>query len=528
MPKSHRLSTRAIDAAVRAAINTPEPNAIDVPLSAMPDYAQGGRRGQSCAAQHFGAWAILPRWMAQAAAAVREGTWAASGDMIDENEDDDFGQYELLDGNIALIEMSGQITKHRSSFGGCSSVETKASIRRARRAMVRGIVINADSPGGTVSGTSELAAEVIAARLDGIPVVVAVDGLCCSAMYWVASQATRIVATEGSLIGCIGTYCVLEDSTAASEKQGFKYTVVGTGPYKGLGADGAVTDLLVSDVQREVIELNQPFLAAVARGRKTDSQTVARWADGRSHGAAQALQLGLIDAVSTLDAAIGFATLSKDTMQTATLPAPAGKVAERTAHVADDTVPAPTDAPAEAAVDTTSADYKAGYDAGYAKGQEDAAKEDAKEPGEPPMAPAAVAPAASTSLPDLITACGGDKATAMDYAIAGFNATQAKAAYVAVKTAKDEAAAANKRAAQAEFAAESGKVIGTKTAAVATAPIPDSPESNDPTAKKQWAEAKAGQEWDTNPDSHKGYSTKERFVAIKSRELIGLHRTLTK
>ena len=90
------------------------------------------------------------------------------------------------------------------------------------------------------------------------------------------SQAEAVWANEIAMVGSIGTYCVLQDDTKMQDAIGIKLTVVSTGAYKGLGADGKVSDQLISDVQREVNDLNERFLVAVAAGRKMEDSRI-RW-----------------------------------------------------------------------------------------------------------------------------------------------------------------------------------------------------------------------------------------------------------
>src|SRR5206468_3203504 len=61
------------------------------------------------------------------------------------------------------------------------------------------------------------------------------------------------------------------------------------------------TDKLVSDVQREVDELNVPFLAAVSAGRKRQIKDIATVSDGRAYVGQQAIVMGLIDGIASLD-----------------------------------------------------------------------------------------------------------------------------------------------------------------------------------------------------------------------------------
>lgn len=297
---------------------------VEVPLARTA-------RTDRCAGQHFGAWAIYPKWFASAVNAIRSGQWkpgsgAHGGDTIinvsataradgsepakadvwddDEDGEKDSPGYTVCNG-VAIICIDGQMTKRGSSWGGCSTVEVRSALRTTvKDYAVRAILLKICTPGGTVSGTSDLAADIRWANSIK-PVYTYVEDMCCSAGYWAASQTRKIFAGVTAIVGCIGTYTVLEDDTGYQEQWGFKYRVVSTGEYKGLGADGKVTDLLVADVQREINELNAPFLADVALGRAEKlSANQAIWSDGRAHVGQQALTLGLIDAVSTLDDAL--------------------------------------------------------------------------------------------------------------------------------------------------------------------------------------------------------------------------------
>lgn len=301
--------------------------------------ALSARRGMACALQMFGAWMVEPKWFASAARAVQSGVLkpeargargagrrkAGGGmdsddtlDSGDDSGDDPIGSmdtvdidasgsprmYSVVDG-VATIRMDGQMQKGESSFGGCSTVKTRRAIRQAASDwMVKAISLRICSPGGTVAGTSELAADVAAANAIK-PVYAYIEDLGCSAAYWVASQARSITCNDTAMVGSIGTMVMLADTTGAQEQFGIKYTVVSTGDFKGLGADGKVSDLLVSDVQREINDMNTVFLAAVTAGRGAvlgGEKGVKAIADGRVHVGAQAKQLGLVDAVSSYDA----------------------------------------------------------------------------------------------------------------------------------------------------------------------------------------------------------------------------------
>jgi ClpP class serine protease len=82
---------------------------------------------------------------------------------------------------------------------------------------------------------------------------------------------------------------------------GVKLRLVSTGQYKGLGADGAVTDDMVAETQRELDAVHALFVAAVARGRGMGGEGAAALADGRTHTGQAAVDAGLADGVMPIE-----------------------------------------------------------------------------------------------------------------------------------------------------------------------------------------------------------------------------------
>lgn len=107
-------------------------------------------------------------------------------------------------GRVAHVKIIGPISKRESfwsMFFGGTSVEgiTKALREAGGDETVGTVLLEFDSPGGTVSGMADLAAEV--RRLRETKTVVALaNNLMASAAYWVGSQADEIVATPDALV----------------------------------------------------------------------------------------------------------------------------------------------------------------------------------------------------------------------------------------------------------------------------------------------------------------------------------------
>ncbi len=206
-------------------------------------------------------------------------------------------------GRVAVVPIVGPMMKTEPSIvQGTSTVAARAQVREAMLAHdVDGIVLWIDSPGGTVAGTESLASDIRrAARVK--PTFAYVDDCCCSAAYWVASQASKIFVTPTALTGSIGTYSSVEDVSGAYEKAGVRVVVVAAGKYKGIGTRGTkVTDEQIAYLQKMINALNEEFLQAVGAGRRMNAERVRAIADGGVFVGKAAIAAGLADAVGSFD-----------------------------------------------------------------------------------------------------------------------------------------------------------------------------------------------------------------------------------
>jgi signal peptide peptidase SppA len=208
---------------------------------------------------------------------------------------------------IGVVMLTGTLQKATSSMSaGTSTVEARRELRKAAADPdIDAILLAIDSPGGTVAGTADLAADVRAANAKK-PVWAFVDDLGASAAYWVASQADRIFANDKTaLVGSIGTLSVVYDLSAAAEKEGIKTLVFGTGPLKGTGAPGApVTEDQQAYIRGIVEDAQLSFDAAVRKGRGLTDKQLADVKSGGVFGATEALSLKLIDGIQSFDATV--------------------------------------------------------------------------------------------------------------------------------------------------------------------------------------------------------------------------------
>lgn len=204
--------------------------------------------------------------------------------------------------SIAVVRLSGILMKGQTSMGGTSTVQARRDVRQAAAdPEVSGILLAIDSPGGTVSGTDDLAQDVRAAGRRK-PVVAQIEDLGASAAYWVASQASAVYANSPTaLVGSIGTYQVIQDYSEAAARDGIRTLVFATGSLKGLGTPGTkVTEEQAAHVQSLVDAVQSSFDAAVQRGRGLSNRQLADVRHGGVLTATAALEAKLIDGIQPL------------------------------------------------------------------------------------------------------------------------------------------------------------------------------------------------------------------------------------
>ena len=213
-------------------------------------------------------------------------------------------------GAIAVLPIHGVIEHRPSLFGalmGGTSVEAIAADLEDAMADpdISAIVLDVDSPGGGVTGITELAGAIRSAR-ERKPIVAVATGTAASAAYWLATQASSLYATPSGSVGSVGVYAVHQDISGALESEGISTTVISAGEHKTEGNElEPLSDDARAQMQRRVDAHYASFIGDVAKGRRTTKATVRDdYGQGRTFLAAEALEAGMVDHVGTLSDAI--------------------------------------------------------------------------------------------------------------------------------------------------------------------------------------------------------------------------------
>ena len=224
------------------------------------------------------------------------------------NVTDDYSSSELPQGSIAYYPIFGFITSS-SCWRFATKQFEKDVIAAEDNAAITCHFFHINSPGGEAWYMDR-----ISETLSNLtkPIVVLVEGFCCSAAYYIACHANKIFSLSAAdRIGCIGTMVSVFNDQGWMEKMGIKvFDVKAT---KSDLKNHEIDKLMNGDtdiyIQRFLDPLNEPFLAAVRTNRPLlkdapDDETALR---GETYLTDEALIKGLIDGKATLAEALATA-----------------------------------------------------------------------------------------------------------------------------------------------------------------------------------------------------------------------------
>jgi signal peptide peptidase SppA len=215
--------------------------------------------------------------------------------------------YDVING-VAVFDLCGVVGKRMSLFsrisGGISTEFVRQNIMAAiDDPKVKALILNIDSPGGSVDGTAELASAIHAARGDK-PIVAFTDGMMASAAYWIGSATDAIhISGNTTWVGSIGVVASHTDYSGWEQQVGVKTTEITAGKYKRVATEHApLTQEGRQSIQDQVDYIYSVFVDAVAKHRGVSvDQVLSGMADGRLFIGHQALDAGLVDGVCTLE-----------------------------------------------------------------------------------------------------------------------------------------------------------------------------------------------------------------------------------
>lgn len=204
-------------------------------------------------------------------------------------------------GRIAVVDVDGVIADDEQFL---------KDIRRLDRdGSVKGWVVSINSPGGVVAPSQSIYQRIRELReADDRPVVASIGSVGASGGYYVALGADSILALPGSITGSIGVLMEFPNVSELMERVGVSMEVVKAGEQKDMGSPFRSMDPEDRDVLGRMVEdVHDQFVEVVALERGFSEPDARTLADGRIFSGRQALELGLIDGLGNVEAAVSLA-----------------------------------------------------------------------------------------------------------------------------------------------------------------------------------------------------------------------------
>ena len=253
-------------------------------------------------------WAILPETLATIMEIVR---YRADGGVLTAEEiQARIGSARRpvarQAGSIAVLPLHGPIAQRMNLMTAVSGGTSTEIFGRQFAALIaepsiKAVVIEVDSPGGSVFGVDELATEMFKSR-GTKPIIAQVNSMMASAAFWIGAAADEVVVTPGGFVGSVGVIMPHTDTSVRDEKEGVKTTLISAGKFKTEASEfEPLSDEAKESLQGIVDGVFDAFVKSLARSRDVSVSTVrSGFGEGRVVAAKKAVELGMADRVATM------------------------------------------------------------------------------------------------------------------------------------------------------------------------------------------------------------------------------------
>lgn len=217
----------------------------------------------------------------------------------DEGQDDD----QKYPNGIATIGVYGPLVARTGNLNMCSRMTAYETIGSKFMAAVKdpaclSIVMDIDSPGGTVSGAFDLANLILANR-GAKPIHAIVNHSAYSAGYLIASACDTISIGETGGVGSIGVMMQHMDYSKMLDEEGIKVTTLTRGDYKDAGNPAEpLSDPALEQFNKDLDMFYGKFVNFVSSSRKMDVKSVID-TQARCYYGQDAIDTGLADTLET-------------------------------------------------------------------------------------------------------------------------------------------------------------------------------------------------------------------------------------
>jgi protease IV len=213
-------------------------------------------------------------------------------------ESDDFSTSTFGGGDVGVLEMWGVIDDDSGRL------LIRQLDRWADTRSIKAIVIQVNSPGGSVAASQEVYDAIKRARKEK-PVVISMASVAASGGYYISCAASKIVANPGTVTGSIGVIFEFNTFKGLMDKVGVQLETVKSGELKDVGNySRPMTEKEQAMLKSVVMDSYEQFVGVVSDGRGLETDSVHAMADGSVFTGLQAYHRGLVDTLGGLHEAI--------------------------------------------------------------------------------------------------------------------------------------------------------------------------------------------------------------------------------
>lgn len=216
---------------------------------------------------------------------------------------------EFSNKKIAVIYAVGEINSGEAGDDAIGSTTIAGEIRKARLdSSIKAIVLRVNSPGGSALASDVIWREVVLAK-KAKPVVASMGDYAASGGYYISCAADSIVAEPTTITGSIGVFGLMFNAQKMfNNKLGITFDTVKTGRFADMGS---MTRPMREDeramIENEIEKVYDVFITHVSEGRRISKAAVDSIGQGRVWTGLEAINIGLVDKIGTLDDAVKMA-----------------------------------------------------------------------------------------------------------------------------------------------------------------------------------------------------------------------------
>jgi protease-4 len=218
---------------------------------------------------------------------------------------------------VAVIYAEGNIVDGdaKQEVAGDRFAKIIAHVRKD--STVKAVVLRVNSPGGSVLASEKIKAEIDLIQKRGIPVIASYGDYAASGGYWISANCDKIYSNATTLTGSIGVFSMIPDiSGTLKDKVHVNITPVNSNKHADMyGMMRPLDQAELDYMQASVENIYEKFTGLVAEGRDMTVPAVDEIAQGRVWTGAEALEIGLVDEIGTIEDAIIYAAFCIDGVQ---------------------------------------------------------------------------------------------------------------------------------------------------------------------------------------------------------------------